>query len=119
MPSLELKTNVKLDNPKEFIQEFSKAAEVLGKPHAYICVSYTYNEFLTWEGTFDPAFLLAITSLDNLSPERNEEYSKKFFDFIEKKLGVKDHRGYISFTDPGREYLGHKSTTFGSIFGRH
>lgn len=25
MPSLELKTNVKLDNPKEFIQEFSKA----------------------------------------------------------------------------------------------
>lgn len=36
------------------------SAEVLGKPHAYICVSYSYEEFLAWEGTFDPAFLLTI-----------------------------------------------------------
>ncbi|KAJ3558002.1 hypothetical protein NM688_g1167 [Phlebia brevispora] len=120
MPSLEIKTNVKVDNPKALVEEFSQlAAKTLGKPLAYICVSYQYNEYLAWNGTFDPAFLVAVISLDNITPELNEHYSKVFFEYFEEKLGVKDHRGYISFTDPGREYLGHRSTTFGSIFGRN
>ena len=36
------------------------SAETLAKPLSYICVSYSYNEYLAWSGTFDPAFLLAI-----------------------------------------------------------
>ncbi|PSR70562.1 hypothetical protein PHLCEN_2v13601 [Hermanssonia centrifuga] len=119
MPALELKTNVKLADPKAFIQEFSLfSANLLKKPHAYISVSYTYNEFLAWEGTFEPAFLLNITSLDNLNAESNEGFSKDLFDFFEKHLGVKDNRGYITFFDPGRENIGHAHTTFGTIFGR-
>ncbi|KAI0792798.1 Tautomerase/MIF [Abortiporus biennis] len=119
MPSLELKTNVKLDDPKAFVVEFSKfSAEVLGKPIAYICVSYTYNEYLAWEGTFEPAFLLNIVSLDNISPKLNEEYSEKLFAFVKEKLNIDHNRGYINFSDPGRDHLGHRSTTFGSIFGR-
>ncbi|KAI0340510.1 Tautomerase/MIF [Trametopsis cervina] len=118
MPSLELKTNVKLDDPKPFLQEFSKyAAETLGKPEKYICVTYLHNENMAWHGTFDPAMLLTIISLDNLNPEANIEYSKKFSDFFEKKLGVPGDRGYISFTDTGRDYLGYTGTTFGPIFG--
>lgn len=119
MPSLEIKTNVKLDDPKKFVEEFSHfAAETLKKPLSYICVSYTHNEYMAWNGTFDPCFLLAVVSLDNITPETNEEYSKKLFGYVEEKLGVPGHRGYISFTDPGRDNLGHKKTTFGSIFGR-
>lgn len=36
------------------------AAELLKKDLKYICVSYQYNEYLAWHGTFDPAFILNI-----------------------------------------------------------
>jgi phenylpyruvate tautomerase len=118
MPSLELTTNVKVHEAKAFSLEFAKfSAETLKKPELYITSSYTHNETLTFQGTFDPAFVLTITSLDNLSPELNEQYSKAFFGFFHKKLGVSDDRGYIVFVDPGRAYLGYKSVTFETIFG--
>ncbi|KAK7688987.1 hypothetical protein QCA50_007678 [Cerrena zonata] len=119
MPALELKTNVKLEDAKPFIQEFSKfSAELLGKPLAYIATSYTYNEHLAWEGTFEPAFLLSVASLDNITPETTEVYSKKLFEFLKEKLALPGNRGYIVFTDPGRSNIGYQSTTFESIFGK-
>ncbi|KIJ22737.1 hypothetical protein M422DRAFT_30665 [Sphaerobolus stellatus SS14] len=119
MPSLVLTTNVKIADSKEFSLEFSKlGAQVLGKPEKYISVQYTHNESLTFAGTFDPAALLVITSLDNISPEKNEKYSEAFFNFFQEKLGVSGDRAYITFYDPGRAYLGHQGTTFASIFGK-
>ncbi|PCH38466.1 Tautomerase/MIF [Wolfiporia cocos MD-104 SS10] len=119
MPSLELKTNVPLADPKPFLLEFSKfAAATLGKPELYISVSYHYNENLTFHGSFEPAFLMTVTSLDNLTPALNEGYSKAFFDYFESKLGIANDRGYITFLDPGRVNLGYKATTFGTIFGK-
>ncbi|OBZ75583.1 Macrophage migration inhibitory factor [Grifola frondosa] len=107
MPSLELKTNVAIADPKAFCLEFSKlAAKTLGKPEVYISVSYTHNEYLTFNGTFEPAFLLAINSLGNITPDLNEGYSKVFFEFFKSKLGISDDRGYILFTDPGNAYIG-------------
>ncbi|KAI0047032.1 Tautomerase/MIF [Auriscalpium vulgare] len=118
MPSLVLETNVQLPNTKQFVTSFSKlAAATLSKPEKYITVSYRYNEFLSWEGTFDPAFLLTVTSLDNISPQLNDGYSKTFFEFFEKELHVPGSRGYITFFDPGRANLGHEATTFATIFG--
>ncbi|CAL1703407.1 unnamed protein product [Somion occarium] len=119
MPTLELTTNVKLDDPKAFIEEFSKfSAEVLGTPLAFTATSYTYNEYLAWEGTFEPAFILPVVSLRNINPEANEVYSKKLFEFLQQKLGVSPKRGYISFIDPGNSNLGYNFTTFGTIFGQ-
>ncbi|EMD34383.1 hypothetical protein CERSUDRAFT_97643 [Gelatoporia subvermispora B] len=119
MPALELKTNVKIDDPKPFLLEFSKfSAELLNKPELYISVSYSYNENLTFNGSLDPALLLTITSLGNINPEVNEKYSKALFEYFEKKLGVPDDRGYITFYDPGRAYIGHKSTTAAGLFGK-
>ncbi|KAH9935809.1 Tautomerase/MIF [Amylocystis lapponica] len=118
MPSLELRTNVHLADPKPFIFEFSAlAAEALSKPPQYISVSYDYNETLTFGGTFEPAFLLTVTSLDNLKPDLNEVYSKALFGFFKERLGIQGNRGYITFLDPGRAYLGHEATTFATIFG--
>ncbi|KAI9059704.1 Tautomerase/MIF [Trametes coccinea BRFM310] len=118
MPALELKTNVRVADPKAFSLEFSKfAAETLGKPEAYISVNYHYSELLTFNGSFDPALILSIHSLDNINPKANEEYSKKFFAFFKEKLGVPDDRGYITFVDPGRPNIGFRSTTFGALWG--
>ncbi|KAI8999062.1 Tautomerase/MIF [Trametes punicea] len=117
MPSLELRTNVRLENPKAFTLEFSKfAAETLGKPEAYISVEYSYNEYLTFNGSHNPALILQIISLDNLTPEANEKYSKKFFAFFKEKLGVPDDRGYIAFNDPGRSNIGYASSTFATLW---
>ncbi|KAJ7287086.1 Tautomerase/MIF superfamily [Mycena rebaudengoi] len=117
MPSLVLMTNVQIPNPSEFALEFSKvSAAVLRKPEAYITVSVTYNATLTFAGTLEPAFALSVTSLDNLSPDANEEYSATLSRFFQEKLGTPADRGYITFTDPGRGYLGFKGTTFATIF---
>ncbi|GLB35468.1 putative tautomerase MIF [Lyophyllum shimeji] len=118
MPALNLTTNVKIADPKQFALDFSKVgADTLSKPELYISVNVTYNEHLTFGGTFDPAFLLHVVSLDNISPALNEKYSKAFFDFFKKNLAVSEDRGYIIFDDPGRGFLGHHSTTFAEIFG--
>ncbi|KAF8162838.1 Tautomerase/MIF superfamily [Crassisporium funariophilum] len=119
MPTLNLVTNVKIADAKAFALEFSKfGAETLAKPEAYITVFITYNETLTFAGTFDPAISLRIDSLDNINREVNEKYSKAFFDFFQEKLGVPSNRGYIAFIDPGRANMGHQGTTFATIFGK-
>jgi len=118
MPTLNLITNVKITELKDFALEFSKiGAKILAKPEAYISVIITYNESLTFGGTFDPAFNLRIDSLDNINQQANERYSKEFFEFFQQQLGVPANRGYITFIDPGRENMGHDGTTFGTIFG--
>ncbi|EPQ58634.1 Tautomerase/MIF [Gloeophyllum trabeum ATCC 11539] len=118
MPALVITTNVKVPDIRVFIVEFSKfAAETLSKPEQYISVSYNYDENLSFHGTFDPAFLMVITSLNNINPEANEKYSKAFFGHFKERLGVPGERGYITFYDPGLAYLGHKATTFQTLFG--
>jgi len=75
-------------------------------------VSITYNDTLTFGGTFEPAFQLLVISLLNINATKNVEYNKKIFSFLKEKLGVPDNRGYIVFQDPGVENLGFQSTTF-------
>jgi len=119
MPTLTLETNVKVSNPKEFVVNLSKlGAELLNKPEKYILISYRYNEFLTFNGTFEPAFQLQLVSLGNITTETTEGYSKKLFAFLNSTLGVRGDRGYIVFQDPGRAYIGHEGTTFAQIFGK-
>ncbi|KAJ6500630.1 Tautomerase/MIF superfamily [Mycena sanguinolenta] len=119
MPYLELMVNVKIPNEREFALEFSKiGAKALEKPEAYITTSVTYNQTLTFAGTFEPAFALTVVSLDNLNPEANEKYSAVLSEFFKDKLGIPNDRGYIRFTDPGRGFLGYQGTTFTTIFGK-
>ncbi|KAJ7460913.1 Tautomerase/MIF superfamily [Mycena galericulata] len=119
MPYLELLVNVQIPNETEFALTFSKAAaEALGKPEKYITVSVAYNKALTFAGTLEPAFALSVISLDNLGPEVNEKYSAILSEFFKSKLGIPNDRGYITFHDPGRGYLGYKGTTFATIFAK-
>ncbi|XP_006458545.1 hypothetical protein AGABI2DRAFT_200279 [Agaricus bisporus var. bisporus H97] len=106
MPYLVLNTNVKVADPKAFAAEFSKfAAETINIPEAYINFQFNYNDSLIFGGSFDPCFNLSIAN--NLQPEMNEGYSKKIFEWLDAKLGVKHDRGYILFTDPGSGQIGY------------
>ncbi|KAF8894734.1 Tautomerase/MIF [Infundibulicybe gibba] len=118
MPSLDFTTNVAVSDPKAFSLEFSKfSASILGTPEVFVSTNITRNELLTFNGSFDPAFLMTIISL-NLTPEKNELYSKAFFAFFEEKLGIPGDRGYITFIDPGAASQGFKGTTFATIFSK-
>ncbi|KAF9533575.1 Tautomerase/MIF superfamily [Crepidotus variabilis] len=118
MPTLNFVTNIELPDRKAFALEFSKfGAKLLGKPEGYISVLVTYNDTLTFAGTFDPAFSLRIDSLDNINPTINEVYSQEFTKFFKEKLGIPNDRGYITFIDPGRANIAFQGTTFETIFG--
>lgn len=94
----------------------------MGKPEQFMSVSYTHNDTLTFNGSFDPAFQLTIvrtlaahclflmpvkTSLFNINAQANQQYAHKISVFLKEKLGVSDERGYITFFDPGAENLGY------------
>ncbi|KAI0713523.1 Tautomerase/MIF superfamily [Earliella scabrosa] len=119
MPGLDLRTNVVVPDEKAFCLEFSKfSAETLGKPESYISVHLDHNKPLTFNGTFEPAFLLTVVSLDNLQPEKNAQYSKAFFEFFKEKLGIPGDRGYVTFIDPGRANIGYQGTTFQTLWSK-
>ncbi|KAJ7468495.1 Tautomerase/MIF [Mycena latifolia] len=115
MPIVELTTNVKVADPKAFSLGLNKAAAAALGMDGYVTVSYNYNETVTFAGTHDPAFLLRVTTLGN-GTEKNEVFSKTLFEYLEQALGAPSNRGYIIFNDPGHINLGHKGTTFATIF---
>jgi len=80
-------------------------------------VSYKYNEYFSFAGNFEPAFLLELTSAGITTPEKNEEYCKDLFAFFHKELGVPGDRGYIKFHDAERTNLGFQGTTVAKLFG--
>ncbi|KAI0831688.1 Tautomerase/MIF [Trametes gibbosa] len=116
MPTLELKTNVVAADPKTLCIDLAKlAAEVLGKPEAFVSANYIYSEYLTFGGSFEPAFYLVVGREGKTSNADNEMRSKAFFAFLKERIGVDDTRGYIVFTDPGRTNIGFRSTTVDAI----
>ncbi|KAH8919253.1 Tautomerase/MIF [Atractiella rhizophila] len=116
MPYLNLIVNFTVPDEKAFSLAFAKAGgEILGKPEKYMSTSVTTNPSLNFGGSHDKAFQLHITTLGNLSVEKNKEYSKKLSEFLEKELGIKSDRGYITFYDPGNAYLGFGGQTFDGL----
>jgi len=119
MPTLTLTVTVAPRDEISFIKNFSAfAVETLSKPEEYIMINIIKNHMLYFKGSFEPAYLLRIVSLGNISPEQNEKYSKLFFAHLTEALGIKDDRGYIVFEDPGMAYMAHKGATFETIFSK-
>jgi len=77
-------------------------------------VNLIHNPTLIFGGSFEPAFLLNIVSLGNLTPELNEGYSKAFFSYLCDELVLEEDRGYIVFDDPGKANMAYKGKTFAS-----
>ncbi|KAJ8591851.1 Tautomerase/MIF [Rhizopogon salebrosus TDB-379] len=108
MPLITLTTNVKFDSEeatKAFVLEFSK----------YLDVNFTYNPYLAFGGTFDPALMLTTMSLFNRSPENAQVWSKAFSEFFQEKLGVPSDRGLMVFLDPGAEFSALNGTTIAEM----
>ncbi|KAN0075403.1 Tautomerase/MIF superfamily [Tylopilus felleus] len=115
MPLVSLSTNAKFDSEdakRAFVSEFSKfSAKTIGKDEKHFNIDVHFNPYLTYGGTFEPAFMLKIISLDNVNPTNSRKWSKEFSTFFEEKLGVPNDRGLMGFTDPGPTFVGTRGTT--------
>ncbi|KAF8892757.1 Tautomerase/MIF [Mucidula mucida] len=112
MPILEITTNVKVPDEKAFTAALAQHGITVLGMDKYWNVMYKYNEGLIFAGTHEPAFYMTILTVLGLPTSNNAGYSKEFFAFIEKELGIPHDHGYIIYNDPGPDRLGHKSTTF-------
>ncbi|KAI9511348.1 Tautomerase/MIF [Russula earlei] len=118
MPTVFLETNVKISNPQSFVLKLSKAAaNILGVPEGFVMVSYRYNEYFAFAGTFEPAFSLALIAAGVITPEKNDVYCKELFAFFDRELGVGGDRGYIQFNDADRANLGFQGMTVAKLLG--
>ncbi|KAK0185892.1 Tautomerase/MIF [Armillaria mellea] len=104
MPTLEIKTNAPIADVNAFASQFSQeAARILEKPEAVFSIlGHPGSHYVVSRE------LLILHSAC---------LCKELFAFVEKSLGIKNNRGYITFLDPGRPNLGLHSTTFASMFG--
>lgn len=76
-------------------------------------LSYVYRVLLV---ILCPNLTTIQISLDNLNPADNENYSKTFFEFFKRKLGIPGDRGYITFHDPGRAFMGYVTIISHDVF---
>jgi phenylpyruvate tautomerase len=115
MPLISLSTSAKLDSEdakKTFVSDFSKfCAKTIGKEERAFNIEVNFNPYVLFGGTYEPAIMLKIISLDNVNPTNSKVWAKEFSTFFETKLGVPNDRGLMAFTDPGPAYIGSKGTT--------
>ncbi|KAF9228707.1 Tautomerase/MIF [Gyrodon lividus] len=120
MPLISLTTNVKFESEeatKAFVTDFSKfCAKTIGKDEKLFSVNFTYNAYLTFAGTFEPAIMLSTTSLYNTNPSNSQLWAKAFADYFEEKLGVPSDRGYMAFLDPGPAFIGTRGSSVEALF---
>ncbi|RUP43701.1 Tautomerase/MIF superfamily [Jimgerdemannia flammicorona] len=131
MPSLEITANVAPKNLDEFVKTASaKFAQLIGKPESekklglplksasapvpiqYCLVSFIKADQLSFAGSLDPAAIVKIISIGNITPTRNQETSKVLSEYLESELGIPSRRFYIFFTDIAGSNVGFGGSTF-------
>ncbi|KAH0830348.1 hypothetical protein J3R83DRAFT_1740 [Lanmaoa asiatica] len=81
---------------KAFVSDFSKfCAKTVGKEEKYFNVEVSFNPYLMFGGTFEPAIMLKIMSLDNTNPTNSQVWAREFSAYFEEKLGVPNDRGLM------------------------
>lgn len=114
MPILLVKTNVELDKDAAVsaAKVFStQAAQLLGKPEAYVQVQVSPGKALVMGGTSDPVVYAVLQSI-GLAESECSRLSEGLCKAFESVLGVPPSRTYIIFEDLTRGRVGWDSKTF-------
>ncbi|CAG8666663.1 390_t:CDS:2, partial [Racocetra persica] len=94
MPTIEVKTNVKVNNTDEFFCNVTEASvKILNKPKEFIQIILEDEVPMMFAGTTAPTYMIRIHSRNGFSDLlNNQEMSKKFADVFKKELGVESTR---------------------------
>lgn len=112
MPLLEITTNTTINNCQHIAEQASKlAAEMLGKPEAYVMVKILPEQTLIFAGNSDPAAHIKLKSL-GLAEKDTANFSSKICSFVNTELDISSARIYIEFSNPERHMWGWDGATF-------
>ncbi len=112
MPLLKITTNTKINNCQHIAEQASKlAAEMLGKPEAYVMVRILPEQTLIFAGNSDPAAHIKLKSL-GLAENDTANFSSKICTFVNTELDINTARIYIEFSNPERHMWGWDGATF-------
>jgi len=114
MPTLSITTNVVLPagRPVQLCQKLSAAvAKTTGKPEAYVCVSLSHSQAITFGGTDAPAAHGSLVSIGALGP-RNAAHCAAISAVLTAELGIPNDRFYLAFQDIAAKDMGWSGATF-------
>lgn len=114
MPSLTIHTNIHIEgmDVNAILEEATDLlVEGLEKPREFIMVRLETRSHLMFGGSDGPAAFVELISL-GLPDEAPAQLTPKLSDFIQKKLGIKPERMYLSFPQIPRTHFGWNGKTF-------
>ena len=111
MPYCGLQTNANIGDKESLAKKLSSlVANELGKPEMYVMVSVE-ERAMTFGGSTEKCAFVDLRSI-GLTSSQTPKLSKAICDLLEKEIGVKADRTYVSFSDSQGYMWGWNSTTF-------
>lgn len=109
----DLSARPQIKDEYEFLQDFSQhLSQRYQRPTSAIFITLNHSACLLFGGTFDPAYMLAISALPSqLLPTTNKRNAALLQSFMSDSLGVAPARGVIRFTGIPDEDLAFNGTT--------
>jgi hypothetical protein len=112
MPFIKVETNVVVPDETACLKGISAlAAEILGKPEAYVLAVLEPGKRLLFGGTGDPAAFVSLDSI-GLPETRTPEFSAAICAFLARELSIPANRVYIAFGDIKHHLFGWDGGTF-------
>ena len=110
MPLIKVATSVKIENKKKLLEEISiLVASLTNKPKRFVMARLQDNAEMFFEDE-SPCCFLEIKSIGSLNPP---EMAKKISNFVYEKMGIPQHKIYISFEDVPASMWAWNGKTFG------
>jgi hypothetical protein len=113
MPLLQIQASSAGAPPSSLLKSLSaELATELGKPEAYVMVSFETLPALLFAGTSEPACFAALKNIGTFSPQQTTKLSALLCKRLSEALGVAHDRIYIEFVNAQAHLWGHDGDTF-------
>lgn len=116
MPLLQLQTSAQVapaGDPTGLLKDLSALlARELGKPEAYVMVSFQHCSQLLFGGTDEPACFAVLKNIGTFTPSQTDKLSALLCAKLSPAFGVPANRIYIEFVDAKPHLWGYDSGTF-------
>ncbi len=113
MPLLQIQSSTSVTLPPALLRNLSTLlAKELGKPEAYVMVSFQHLPELLFGGTRDPACFAVLKNIGTFAPAQTERLSALLCDELARGLGVVANRIYLEFVDAKAHLWGFDGSTF-------
>ena len=113
MPLLQIQASSGTAAPNSLLKSLSaELARELGKPEAYVMVSFQTLPELLFGGTSEPACFAVLKNIGSFTPPQTAKLSALLCKHLSAALGVAQGRIYLEFVNAQGFLWGHDGETF-------